>query len=139
MDNEKKIIIDEDWKNEAEESTQADMEAAQAAAEVQSESQEMPPASLLTLVSTLTTEIMIALGQIPHPASGQLQPNPDIAKYLIDTICMLQEKTKGNVDEDEIKMFEDLTHQLKMAYVAFTDAMKEAEAGEGPAKSPIIT
>ena len=45
---------------------------------------------------------------------------PQQAKYLIDTIDMLREKTKGNVTPDETELMEQLLHQLRMAYVQLT-------------------
>jgi hypothetical protein len=78
----------------------------------------MPPASLELLVSTLATEAMIALGQLPHPSTGKPQLRPNQAKYLIDTIALLGEKTKGNITKQEEQAFGNLLHQLRMAFVA---------------------
>jgi hypothetical protein len=134
MADEKKLIIDEDWKSQVE----AEKEAAKQPAGSQSAAQgttdvgegadaedfPMPPASLEMLVSTLVTEAMIALGQIPHPATGKAELRPNQAKYLIDTIAVLSEKTKGNVSADEEQAFTNLLHQLRMAFVALTTAGK---------------
>ena len=84
----------------------------------------MPPASLEMLVTTLVTEAMISLGQVPHPQTGEVVFQPLQAKYLIDTIDMLREKTKGNVTADETNLMEQLLHQLRLAYVQLTSAPK---------------
>src|SRR5262245_26630755 len=105
MPEEKKLIIDEDWKSQVEAEKHAAAEQPQAQAKRgaadapydEGDDIEMPPASLEMLVSTLVTEAMIALGQIPHPATGKAELRPNQAKYLIDTIGVLSEKTKGNV------------------------------------------
>jgi hypothetical protein len=135
MAEDKKLIIDEDWKSQV----QAEKEAANRAAETSSaslaggadaassgsdEDYEMPPASLEMLVSTLATEAMIAMGQIPHPATGKPELRPNQAKYLIDTIAVLGEKTKGNITPQEEEAFSSLLHQLRMAYVAATPAAR---------------
>jgi len=131
MADEKKIIIDEDWKSQVEaEKKAAEKEAAKqqppqpaavessrAAADFQ-----MPPASLEMLVTTLVTEAMISLGQVPHPQTGEAVFQPQQAKYLIDTIDVLREKTKGNVTPDESVLMEQLLHQLRLAYVQLTSA-----------------
>ena len=130
MPDEKKLIIDEDWKSQVE----AEKEAAKqppvrksatgsgpSAPPGDSDDFEMPPASLEMLVSTLVTETMIALGQIPHPATGKTEHRPNQAKYLIDTIAVLSEKTKGNVSAEEEQAFTNLLHQLRMAFVALTE------------------
>ncbi|MEX0792967.1 MAG: DUF1844 domain-containing protein [Pirellulaceae bacterium] len=78
----------------------------------------LPPASLMTLVSMLATESLMALGQFRDPATGQpMQQRLNTARHLIDTLDVLQEKTKGNLQPEEAKMLEDTTHQLRMVYV----------------------
>ncbi len=86
----------------------------------------MPPASLEMLVTTLATEAMMALGQMPHPQTGEGRLPAQQAKYLIDTIDVLCEKTKGNVTAEETELMDQLLHQLRMAYVELTAAPKPA-------------
>jgi hypothetical protein len=131
MADEKKLIIDEDWKSQVEAEREAAKQpvsskpAAPAATNggepTDADDFPMPPASLEMLISTLVTEAMIALGQIPHPATGKAELRPNQAKYLIDTIAVLSEKTKGNVSADEEQAFTNLLHQLRMAFVALTE------------------
>lgn len=129
-----KIIIDEDWKAQVE----AEKEAAKkgpaarepSAAEATSGSATdddppLPPASFSMLVSSLATEAMMALGQLPHPVTGQVTPRHNQAKYLIDTLDMLREKTLGNVSAEESAGVEELLHQLRMAFVAMPAAKKQ--------------
>jgi hypothetical protein len=78
----------------------------------------MPPASFEMLLSTLATEAMLSLGQIPHPMTGQTVYHPEQAKYLIDTIEILQQKTAGNLSPGEAQGVENLLHQLRMAFLA---------------------
>lgn len=126
MSDEKKIIIDEDWKSQV----QAEKEAAEKEAATQQPSKpaappgdvQMPPASLEMLITTLVTEAMISLGQIPHPHTGEAIFQPQHAKYLIDTIEVLREKTQGNVTPDESQLMDQLLHQLRLAYVQLTTA-----------------
>ena len=79
--------------------------------------QPVPPASLATLVTTLATQALHSMGVINVPGAPKSEPNLDIAKHLIDTVAVLQEKTKGNVTPDEAKLLEDALHQLRMAYL----------------------
>jgi hypothetical protein len=138
MAEEKKLIIDEDWKSQVEAEKQAAKAQATAGKpsgasmaqgtvpsggdENDSDDFPMPPASLEMLISTLVTEAMMALGQIPHPATGETGFRPNQAKYLIDTIAVLSEKTKGNVTAEEEQAFVNLLHQLRMAFVALSEA-----------------
>jgi hypothetical protein len=131
MSGDKKLIIDEDWKSQVEaekeaakqppKSEVADPQTAGVGEPSDAEDFPMPPASLEMLVSTLVTEAMISLGQIPHPATGTAELRPNQAKYLIDTIAVLSEKTKGNVSAEEEQAFTNLLHQLRMAFVALTE------------------
>jgi hypothetical protein len=126
MADEKKIIIDEDWKArvqaEKEEAAQAATSTPQAAAGKQAAYDPgdvpMPPASFELLVSSLATEALMALGAVPHPATGKPELRPNQAKYLIDTIDVLRQKTTGNVTTSEHEMLESVLHELRMAFVA---------------------
>src|SRR4029079_8802474 len=77
----------------------------------------MPPASFEMLLTTLATEALMALGQLPHPVTGKAQQHPQQAKYLIDTIDVLREKTKGNLSPHEDQASEGLLHQLRLAFI----------------------
>lgn len=143
-DDKPKIIIDEDWKSQVEAEKEAaknpDTDSLAAAKQEadgngsQGESAEqmdsdppMPPASFSMLISSLATEAMMALGQLPHPVSGEVSPRRNQAKYLIDTITMLHEKTKGNVAEEESTGVQELLHQLKMAFVQMPVGKSESK------------
>ena len=78
----------------------------------------MPPASFEMLLTMFATEAMAALGQLPNPLTNEVSINLEHARYAIDMLQMLGEKTEGNLDAGEKKMLEDLTHQLRMLYVA---------------------
>lgn len=130
MSDEKKIIIDEDWKSQvqaekeaaAKSKPAAPAEASERAAPAQAgaEHVQMPPASLEMLLTMLATEALAALGQIPHPATGQAHVDRSQAQYLIDLIGVLREKTKGNLDDRESQLIETLLHQLRMAFIETT-------------------
>lgn len=131
MPDEQKIIIDEDWKSQVEAEREAlQQEGASGEEEprpqasgasgeaVHKDDPPMPPASLDLLVSTLATEAMLALGAIAHPATGKRGFHPNQAKYLIDMLAVLAEKTKGNVVAEETEAIGALLHQLRMGFIA---------------------
>ena len=128
MSDEKKIIIDEDWKAQVAAEKEA-AERGRSAAESSSPAAageppagalpgKLPPASFEMLVTMFVTEAMTGLGQLPHPATGKIEANPDLARYAIDTLEMLAEKTKGNLTPGEETGLTQLLHQLRMAFVA---------------------
>lgn len=76
-----------------------------------------------THVLSLASSAMVALGQIPDP-SGETNPDLDLdtARYLIDVLGMLEEKTKGNLDESESKLLQSLIYELRVKFVDATQA-----------------
>jgi hypothetical protein len=130
MSDEKKIIIDEDWKSQvaAEKEAALRKPAAEAfsvdASSADELGGELPEASFELLISTFVTEAMVALGQFPHPGTGQIEADPGHAKFAIDMIEVIVEKTKGNLDPMEEQGIKDILHQLRMAFIAVTQGAK---------------
>ncbi|MCK9432027.1 MAG: DUF1844 domain-containing protein [Candidatus Omnitrophica bacterium] len=69
-------------------------------------------------VTTLALQASIALGHMASPATGKTEKDPAQAKFLIDTLGMLQEKTRGNLTPEEADVFENLLYELRVAYLA---------------------
>lgn len=78
----------------------------------------LPPANFSMLVSMFTTQAMVGLGVLPNPVSNKAEPQPELAKHFIDLLGMLEEKTKGNLDDQEAELLDSTLHQLRMAFVA---------------------
>ncbi len=78
----------------------------------------MPPASFPWLVTTIATQAMVALGQIPEPIEQKTILNLELAKHHIDMLDMLTAKTRGNLDAEESEMLTSVLHQLRMVFVA---------------------
>ncbi len=89
--------------------------------------QEVPQTEFTFFLSSLSMQAMIALGDMPHPATNQPHEDLEQAKYLIDMVGMLQEKTKGNLTGEESTLLENLLYELRMRYVA------KMEGGSGGA------
>ncbi len=131
-----KIILDEDWKSQAQAEkeklaeevegkkieTPGGAPAGDDQAQVPSGEQpaqpprEMPPASLPALVNFLAAQAMFSLGAIPD-ANGQRMLDLPMAKFHIDTLSILEEKTRGNLEDDEKKLLDEAIYQTRMAYV----------------------
>ncbi len=141
---EPKLIIDEDWKSQVErekeelkrqaeqgksgesesiesESTKPKSAASAAeAVEATGTSDEIPPppASFSFLLTTLATQAMAALGQMPGEDGQSLPVNLDYARHFIDMMGVLEEKTTGNLDEAEENLLKEALHQMRMMFVA---------------------
>jgi ABC-type branched-subunit amino acid transport system ATPase component len=77
----------------------------------------VPPASFANLVLMLASQAAIALGQAPNPVSGKTEKQLEVARHLIDTLAILDEKTKGNLAPDEAQLLETAIHQLRLGFV----------------------
>jgi hypothetical protein len=69
-------------------------------------------------ITTLAFQASIALGHMANPATGKTEKDPVQAKFLIDTLAMLQEKTKGNLTPEESQFLENLLYELRVAYLS---------------------
>jgi hypothetical protein len=69
-------------------------------------------------VSGLAMETLIALGDMPHPVTRKQGSNLPQAKYLIDLLGVIEDKTRGNLSVDEDKLLKDALYQLRMRYMA---------------------
>ena len=80
----------------------------------------LPEISFINLIFSLSTSVLIQLGEIQDPVTQQLDKNLPLAKQTIDLIGMLQEKSKGNLTSDEEKLLENVLYDLRMRYVKAT-------------------
>jgi hypothetical protein len=71
-------------------------------------------------ISTLSLQASIALGYIPNPSTNKTEEDLTQAKFLIDTLDMLQEKTKGNLSQEEAAFLENMLYELRMGYISKT-------------------
>ena len=119
-----KIIVDEDWKAEAQKEKEilvAQEEAEKAVDEKEEQKKRtrgpMPTGNFAALVSTLATQAVYSMGLMP--VEGQQQPEPDleIARFNIDMLATVEEKSKGNLSEEEERVIKSTLNELRMTYV----------------------
>lgn len=114
---EKKIIIDEDWKHEAQKEKE-ELAAEEEKEEMEKESRgPLPPGDFAALISMLMTQALFAMGFLQIKGQESKEPDLEMAKYNIDMLQTLEEKTKGNLTDQEQKVLSDTLNQLRMAYV----------------------
>jgi hypothetical protein len=80
------------------------------------------PASFLSLIMSLASNAAASLGMMPHPVTGETGVELKTAKHWIDVLGMLENKTQGNLDEQEAQVLEGLLADLRMQYVSFSGA-----------------
>jgi len=121
---EKKIIIDEDWKKEAQREKEilaAQEEADKKKTEEKTPRGPLPEGNFAALISTLTTQAFFALGALQVKGQEKKEPDLELAKYNIDMLETVEEKTKGNLTEDEKAVLENTLGQVRMAYVQIAE------------------
>ncbi len=119
-----KIHVDNDWKSEAQAEKKRLDEEVQKAGPADGAARGMPEASFETLVSTMATQAMFAMGMIPDPRSGQRVQNLDMARHQIDMLSVIDEKTRGNLSEDETKLLSQTLYELRNNYIALSSAAR---------------
>lgn len=114
---EKKLIIDEDWKQQAQREKEHLLEKERQGKEAPGRTESLPAADFQGLVSMLATQAFFALGLIRTKQDEQPQVDLEMAKYNIDMLAVIQQKTQTNLSDQESQLLEDTLHQLRMAYV----------------------
>jgi len=76
-------------------------------------------------VTTMAIQASICLGVFPNPANNQKEENLTQAKFIIDTLAMIKDKTKNNLNPEEEKLLENVLSELRMQYVSKTNAKEQ--------------
>jgi hypothetical protein len=110
---------EEKQESSAEEDSAADsQEAAEASAEQQQEPPpQFPEINFATFVASLNASALLQLGAIEDPTTGQKNKNLPMAKQTIDILSMLQEKTAGNLSEEEENLLKNILYDLRIMFV----------------------
>ncbi len=122
----KKIIIDEDWKQQAQkekeilaaqEKTEKEKTGKEKTQQDKSRHGPLPKGDFAALISMLVTQALFALGMLQVEGQEGKEPDLELAKYSIDMLDTIEKKTKGNLTEEEKKVLENTLGQVRMAYV----------------------
>lgn len=123
------LHIDSDWKEEAArekerlaEQEKREQQEQKAAGPAPGAAPGAAPANFVELVNLLAMQVVIALGGVQGPGGERIPPNPFAAKHHIDLLEALQKKTEGNLTDDEKRMLDSVTYELRMQYVQVTTA-----------------
>ncbi len=127
-DEEKKIIVDEDWKQQAQRekevlAAQEQQEKKQQAAEEPKRSGPLPQGNLQALISMLTTQALFALGLLQIRGEEGREPDLELARYNIDMLEVLEQKTQGNLTPEEQQLLKNTLSELRMGYVSVVNQL----------------
>ena len=80
----------------------------------------LPEVNFNSLIFSLSSSALLNMGDIAEPQTGERKKDLPMAKYSIDIISMLQEKTKGNLSEEEHRFLDSILADLRLRYVKAT-------------------
>ena len=78
------------------------------------------PRDFSSFVEGLYLEAMLYLGALADPHSGELIEDLELAQYKIDILGMVQEKTEGNLTQEEKQQLDEILYQLRMVFLQKT-------------------
>ena len=107
MEENTKKIVNEEWKDQVEKEKK----------EAKETHQEYHEPTFSIFLSSLGIQAMIALGKLENPVTGKIDNNLEQARFLIDTLEIIKEKTKNNLDAKEENLINDYLFNLRMAYI----------------------
>jgi hypothetical protein len=85
--------------------------------EEKKDSAPLPEINFSSFLLSLSSSVLLHLGEIADPQSGEKKKDLVLAKQSIDIIKLLKDKTKGNLTEEEEKLMEHLLYDLRMRFV----------------------
>lgn len=80
----------------------------------------MPELNFTTFLLSLNASALVQLGVHPDPSTSETAKNLPIAKQTIDVIAMLEEKTTGNLTDDEKRLLTNILYELRLLYIKET-------------------
>ena len=107
MPEERRKKVDEEWKTQVEKEKR----------EAKAKNEPYHEPTFTIFLSSISMQAMIALGKLENPVTKKLEKNMEQARFLIDTLSILKEKTKGNLTSEEEKLLEESLFNLRLMYV----------------------
>ena len=103
-------------------------------AEVQTNTQSLGEISqrFIEFVMMHAQNAALFLGQIPNPQTGKGEVNLELAKMFIDQLGMIQEKTRGNLTNEEGAVLRNTLSNLQMAFVEVSKEAREGKTEAAP-------
>lgn len=80
--------------------------------------QQKMEASMSVLIMSIASSAVMAMGLSPDPQTGKTEKDKEMARFNIDLLLVLQQKTKGNLTKDESQFLENLISDLQIKFVS---------------------
>jgi hypothetical protein len=129
------IQVDSDWKAEAQAEKVRLQDAEQKATEKAEAKQQMPEPNFRGLLGILASQALMGLGMHQDPSGKGVMVDLEGAKFVIDLLEMLQNKTDGNLSEEESTEIKQLVTELQNRFVQIAELvaaqMQQGTATQG--------
>ena len=137
-----KLQIDSDWKAQAQAEKAKLLEQEKAKAEQQSGEDaqkpgKLPQADFKSLMGVLASQAIMGLGAMNDPKTGRVVIDLEGARFSIDLLGVLEEKTKGNLSDGQSKEITQILSELRSRFVQITQLVAQQQAGGIPVEEPI--
>ena len=77
---------------------------------------ELPPPGFASLIQSLLTQVLYYLGDLAA-AGGQPVLDLDMAKRQLDTLSMLEDKTKNNLTDEEKRLLDAALYETRSRFI----------------------
>lgn len=140
-ENSPKIHVDSDWKAEV----QAEKEQLAQKEELRKETGdegeqpkpgELPPADFKALMGIFASQAVMGLGSMTDPKTGGVVVDLAGAKFAIDLLAVIQEKTTGNIEEKEAEELDQLITELRSRFVQIAQIVASNPTTAAPGEMP---
>mgnify|MGYP001480893802 CR=1 FL=1 len=120
-DSSPEIQVDSDWKAEAQAEKVRLQDAEQKATEKSEAKQQMPEPNFRGLLGILASQALMGLGMHQDPSGKGVMVDLEGAKFVIDLLEMIQDKTDGNLSEEESTEIKQLVTELQNRFVQIAE------------------
>ncbi len=120
---EKKIIVDDDWKAEAKQEKER-------LAEETAKHEPLPAPTFAELINMIAMQAVVGLGGMSGPGGERIPPSLEVAKHYLDMLQVLEDKTKNNLTDEEKTLLDQVLYEIRMRYV------QAASGGAVPPATP---
>lgn len=148
-----KLQIDSDWKVEAQREKERLAQKEQAAKTAkpaagkpgrpspgEAGGQELPEASFRSLVGMLASQAIMGLGAMADPQTNRVIIDLEGARFAIDLLDVLDEKTKNNLNKEEADELKQILAELRSRFVQISQLVAKqmmAQQAAGAGSQPV--
>lgn len=84
----------------------------------------IPPIDFPSYILSYYTQGLVLLGEVPNPYTNKTEEDVEAVRHTVEILSMLEQKTKGNLSNEEQKLLESVLYELRMKFMAKTNRIK---------------